>query len=82
MAILTNNDVQDTFKKAISLLLNSDDSIMPDVIRCSLAEWFTWVAIHSASGNDIPVLRSLGLEPALASAQTIINVLDSQNSAL
>jgi hypothetical protein len=43
-------------------------------VGVALADWLDDMADRASSGNDVPALRGLGLEPALAVADAILQI--------
>lgn len=70
---MTNTEVQDTLAFAV-YLLREERVILPGNLNVSVATWLDHMATYSASGNNIPARAGLGLEEALATATSVINI--------
>lgn len=67
--MITNSEAQEKLSYAIAVLDNTQEPSMEATIAHTL---LSVIAERSASGNDIPGLRGLGLENALNLANEII----------
>lgn len=65
--MLTNTEVQAKLTASLELLKNRDSTPQGDLALAIL----TYLKASSASGNDIPGLRGLGLEEALAFSEAL-----------